>query len=185
MPAMFALTVASMSLVQGSPLQPMKCVTRVRSIIMDGGSHSIVRSWSADVPTSRVVPNILDALQADDAESMRTFWDWTHELYRGRPVNGHGDFDVFASRAVNSEIGALLGCEGYTLEPLNLVGDGEKYATQVAHVCPKGDLDGQNARRFLFQLRRELRPPYLGSWSVWGVIVSDARGDIQDLSGGF
>ena len=46
-PAMFALTVASMSLVQGSPLQPMKCVTRVRGIIMDGGSRSIVRSWSA------------------------------------------------------------------------------------------------------------------------------------------
>jgi hypothetical protein len=50
----------------------------------------------------------------------------------------------------------------------------------------RGDADGNNARRYLFQLRRELRPPYDGSWSIWGIICSDAGGALDaPLSGGF
>ena len=96
-----------------------------------------------------------------------------------------GNFSIYLSRAKVSEIGALINSAGYQLEPYNAVGDGEKYGTQVAVVCPQGDLDGRNARRILFQLRRELRPPYNGAWSVWGIITSDATGAINDLSGGF
>ena len=53
--------------------------------------------------------------------------------------------------------------------------------THVAVVFPSGDSDGANARRFCFQLRKEMRPPYSGSWSVWGVIVSERGGEIQDM----
>ena len=79
------------------------------------------------------------------------------------------------------------------MAPLALVGDGTKLATQVALVRQRGGgaadgeaaAAGRYARRYLFQLKREERPPYYGAWSVWGLIVSSAEGDIQDLSGGF
>lgn len=100
-------------------------------------------------------------------------------------MNGHGDFVLFASRALRSELGPLVNNACWVLEPINEVGDGSRYATQVAQVCPAGDVDGKWARRYLFQLRREQRPPYNGAWSVWGVIVSEPDGSIQDLSGGF
>ena len=147
---------------------------------------SIVRTWDASVPAHEVVQNVLSALQHNDHPTanagMRTFWDWTHELYRGRPVNGHGNFSIFEERAARSELGAIIGCHSFKLEPHNPVGDGSKYGTQVAVVRPR---EGDDGRRYLFQLRRELRPPYSGSWSIWGVIVSDQAGSIQDLSGGF
>ena len=142
----------------------------------------------SQVPCEEVVGNVLQALQRNDFPEVNSgllaFWSWTHELYRGRPVNGHGNFSIFAERAHNSELGPLMNCEGWTLEPLNVVGAGEKYATQVARVRPRGDAKGIG-RRFLFQLRRELRPPYNGAWSMWGVIISESDGSIQDLSGGF
>jgi len=161
------------------------------SAISGGVSFSgdISRSWDASLPASEVVPNLMRAFEANDepplGAGLRTFWDWTHELYRGRPVNGHGDFSLFASRARHSELALLMGASSWAMEPCFLVGDGAKYATHVASVFPAGDLDGRRARRYLFQLRREERPPYNGAWSVWGIIVSDACGDLQDLSGGF
>eukprot|EP00967_Tisochrysis_lutea_P102737 scaffold154784_cov32-Tisochrysis_lutea.AAC.2 len=149
----------------------------------------ISRSWDPDLPVEKVVPNLLRALQSNDEPTLnaglRTFWDWTHELYRGRPVNGHGDFSLFAKRAARSELAALLQSSGWQAEPYSPVGDGSKYGTHVVTIFPCGDLDGQGARRYLFQLRREMRPPYNGAWAVWGVIVSDANGELQDLSGGF
>jgi len=149
----------------------------------------VVPKSTPDLPANRVVDNILRALQENDYpdanSGLRTFWAWTHELYRGRPVNGHGNFDTFAGRAGNSELGQLIGSSRWTLEPLNLVADGDRYATQVARVYAAGDSDGTYARRYLFQLRREQRPPYNGAWSVWGVIVSDVGGQINDVTGGF
>lgn len=149
----------------------------------------VSRSWDPSLPPYLVVPNLLRALQANDAPTpgagLRTFYDWTHELYRGRPVNGHGDFDIFAARATRSELGALIGAKSWATEPYSQVGDGQKYGTHVVTVFPRGNAAGAPGRRYLFQLRRELRPPYNGAWAVWGVIVSDAGGNIQDLTGGF
>ena len=152
---------------------------------------ALVPPVCCQVPCEEVVGNVLQALQRNDFPEVNSgllaFWSWTHELYRGRPVNGHGNFSIFAERAHNSELGPLMNCESWTLEPLNVVGTGEKYATQVARVRPRDDAKGTQGRRFLFQLRRELRPPYNGAWSVWGVIISESDGSIQiqDLSGGF
>jgi hypothetical protein len=88
------------------------------------------------VPASGVVENVLAALQTNDEPfadaGIKTLWDWTHELYRGRPVNGHGDFEIYRDRARRSEIAPLLHSEDWALEPLSLVGDGSKYATHVA-----------------------------------------------------
>jgi len=139
-----------------------------------------ISTYNSSIPAEGLVQHLLEALQEGE---LLTFWEYTHELYRGRPVNGHGNFTTFASRARQSEIGALLGCSLYSLEPVNAVGDGSKYMTQVARVWPASE--STKFRRYLFQLRREMRPPYNGGWSVWGVIVSDGEGAIQDLSGGF
>mmetsp|Transcript_22425 Transcript_22425/g.55772 ORF Transcript_22425/g.55772 Transcript_22425/m.55772 type:complete len:224 (+) Transcript_22425:100-771(+) len=159
------------------------------AMLAGGGEPGVARLSTPSLPAEAVVDNLLRALQKNDSPEvdagLRAFWAWTHELYRGRPVNGHGDFQIFAARAVRSELAPLLGSTRWVLEPINPVGDGSKYATHVARVWPAGDEGGKSVRRYLFQLRREQRPPYNGAWSVWGVIVSDSVGSIQDLSGGF
>lgn len=147
----------------------------------------VVRNVDNCVPADGVVNHVLRAMQLNDfpeADSgVRCLWDWSHDLYRGSPVNGHGNFTRFVQRARGSEIGMLVGCEGWTLEQLNAIGDGSKFASHVAVVSPRGDLDARNSRRFLFQLRREMRPPYDGAWSIWALVVSGADGALSDPGG--
>lgn len=147
----------------------------------------VVRLVDNRVPGERVVDNVLRSMQKNDFpdtdSGVRCLWDWTHDLYRGDPVNGHGNFTRFLQRSRVSEIGMLMDCEGWTLEAFSPIGDGSRYASQVAVVSPRGDLDARNSRRFLFQLRRELRPPYDGAWSIWAIVVSAADGSLRDHGG--
>lgn len=147
----------------------------------------VVRSVHPGVPVDEVVENVLRALKLNNFpetdSGVRCFWDWTHDLYRGAPVNGHGNFEKYRARVRKSDIGRLIDNEGWTLEPLSAVGDGSKYASQVAVVSPRGDLDACDTRRFLFQLRREMRPPFNGGWSVWAIVVSLADGNLRSMGG--
>jgi hypothetical protein len=183
-----------------SPATALLLATSPRSpppALLERDALGVCRELSAELPAAEIVPNLLAALDANDEPTpdagLATFWAWTHELYRGRPVNGHGDYDEWKRRASQSEVAGLIGAANWDVAPLALVGDGTKLATQVALVRQRGGgaadgeaaAAGRYARRYLFQLKREERPPYYGAWSVWGLIVSSAEGDIQDLSGGF
>jgi hypothetical protein len=183
-----------------SPATALLLATSPRSpppALLERDALGVCRELSAELPAAEIVPNLLAALDANDEPTpdagLATFWAWTHELYRGRPVNGHGNFDEWKRRASQSEVAGLIGAANWEVAPLALVGDGTKLATQVALVRQRGGgaadgeaaAAGRYARRYLFQLKREERPPYHGAWSVWGLIVSSAEGDIQDLSGGF
>ena len=82
-----------------SPATALLLVASPRSpppALLERDALGVCRELSAELPAAEIVPNLLAALDANDEPTpdagLATFWAWTHELYRGRPVNGHGDF---------------------------------------------------------------------------------------------
>ena len=145
-----------------SPATALLLVASPRSpppALLERDALGVCRELSAELPAAEIVPNLLAALDANDEPTpdagLATFWAWTHELYRGRPVNGHGDYDEWKRRASQSEVAGLIGAANWDVAPLALVGDGTKLATQVALVRQRrrrrrrAAAAGRYARRYL------------------------------------
>ena len=137
----------------------------------------ITRTPTPDLPPEDVVPMLMKAMHLnsfpDDDSGLATVYDWSSDMCRracGRSA------EEFIKMSKNSVFGMCVGGGGdWKLMDPRMVGN-NMYSVKVEVPSP----DKRPSRFFLWQLRKEMRPPACGAWLIHGVIASDFEGLIQE-----
>ena len=143
--------------------------------------HAVKDEWDvarkpcAELGPEEVVPMLMRALRLNDYPyinaGLQTVYDWSSDMCRlacGRNV------DAFIQMSKASVFGMCIGITECSLRDPGLVGN-DMFSVTVEVPSP----DSRPNRFFLWQLRKERRPPAAGAWLVHAVIASDYDGEIR------
>lgn len=136
--------------------------------------------------TPSEIPSLLmTALANNDSPTydngLRVMWEYSGDTTRWIFKNNRTEFvesaHETAAQFATSFYGAALNGRQWTLEgPLNRVGGADGWiATQVMRTV---SADGR-ARRWQWELRRQRRPPGMGTWYVESIGSSDREGNFD------
>ena len=137
----------------------------------------IVRQPTADVAPAELVPMLMKAMHLNDFpdqdSGLTTVYDWSSDMCRRACGRSSAEF---VEMSYNSVFGMCVGGNGdYELTEPQMVGD-NMFSVKVEMPSP----DSRPSRLFLWQLRKEMRPPASGAWLIHGVIASDVEGGIYE-----